>query len=99
MPISLAAFPGRKTSMRRRYLSRWGCLLHISSLWVAIGVLLIGASGVVVHAQPAQASLREVAAFLGAVPLPEGSSLSRLTQAAPYQKFAKTIQHDWAHFE
>jgi NAD(P)H-dependent FMN reductase len=62
-------------------------------------VLLIGVSGIVAHAQPAQASLREVAAFLGAVRLPEGSSLFRLTLAAPYQKFAKTMQHDWAHFE
>jgi hypothetical protein len=99
MPISLATFPSRKISMRQRHLSRWGRLLHLSSLWVAIGVLLIGVSGIVAHAQPASASLQEVAAFLGAMPLPEGSSLSRLTQTGSYQKFAKTMQHDWAHFE
>jgi hypothetical protein len=99
MPISLSTFPARKPHMRQRHLPKRASLWPIVSLWGAIGVLLIGASGVVAHAQPAPASLWEVAAFLGAMPLPEGSSLSGLTQAAPYQTFAKTMQHDWAHFE
>jgi hypothetical protein len=86
-------------AMRQRHLPKRACLWHILFLWLGIWALLIGASGVVAQAQPAQVSLREVAAFLGAMPLPEGSSLSRLTQTAPYQKFAKTMQHDWAHFE
>jgi hypothetical protein len=86
-------------AMRQRHLPKRACLWHISSLWVAMSALLIGGFGVVANAQPAPASLQEVAAFLSAMPLPEGSSLSRLTRAASYQKFAKTMQHDWAHFE
>src|SRR6266699_1562268 len=98
MPMSLSTFPARKRHMRQRHLAKRAHPWHIAALGVAIWALLIGASGVVAPAQPAPASLREVAAFLGAMPLPEGSSLSRLTQTGSYQKFAKTMQHDWAHF-
>lgn len=77
---------------------RW---FHILLLWGTL--LAFAGSGFDVAAQvqtsPPKPSLTETAAFLGALPLPQGSPLYQQAQTATYRRFVKAMQNDWKHFE
>ncbi len=73
-----------------------------TSLLCAVILALVSVSfevALCAQTPPSEPSLRETAAFLGALPFPESSPLYRLTQTAGYQTFAKSLQQDWDHFQ